>query len=478
VLGQRFVVPAVFHVSTLVRQSQITRSCSRACVTPASKVTVQPRTPPELGRSLAKDRFINIVDLITEFYLASHDFNGIALPQLSQRCNCTKDELVDALGEPIRQRHVGIVFGSDDNPHIQRTGFREPEDQIARLADDFEWSCAYPRSTILSESVDAAQFNSEPYKLALALGEPQLAYRAFDLSVLEFYRNDPRYLYHANDMSGRICIADEHFQTGTVPESDEILLESFGFAYDDDMNRAVAVFLRYLRRLSPEHQQIWQAKQLPDGYKLHPEYFNSSLRGAFPTHVSIHDAFLAELFVINCMAKEMGRKQLFRQDYGRYLEGKPPKFSFLIRPTAGEFNSYVLLLDQLLSDNINVHFFADDVEREKDVERSDGKIEVQRKGTIQILDEWMRKYFTFSDPQPWDECIAGMKRVRKLRQKPAHAVNEDRFDQQYFKDQRELILAAYKSIRTIRLLLANHPDVIEASIDVPSTLLEGKILPH
>ena len=147
--------------------------------------------------------------------------------------------MVDALGEPIRQRHVGIVFGSDDNPHIQRTGFREPEDQIARLADDFEWSCAYPRSTILSESVDAAQFNSEPYKLALALGEPQLAYRAFDLSVLEFYRNDPRYLYHANDMSGRICIADEHFQTGTVPESDEILLESFGFAYDDDMNRAV-----------------------------------------------------------------------------------------------------------------------------------------------------------------------------------------------------------------------------------------------
>ena len=71
-----------------------------------------------------------------------------------------------------------------------------------------------------------------------------------------------------------------------------------------------------------------------------------------------------------------------------------------------------------------------------------------------------------------------MKRIRKLRQKPAHAVNEDRFDQQYFKDQRELILAGYSSLRTVRLLLANHPDVIEASIDVPSTLVEGKILPH
>ena len=57
-------------------------------------------------------------------------------------------------------------------------------------------------------------------------------------------------------------------------------------------------------------------------------------------------------------------------------------------------------------------------------------------------------------------------------------VRKDRFDQQYFKDQRELILAAYSSLRTIRLFLANHPDVIEASIDVPSTLLEGKILSH
>jgi hypothetical protein len=138
----------------------------------------------------------------------------------------------------------------------------------------------------------------------------------------------------------------------------------------------------------------------------------------------------------------------------------------------------VLLLDQLLSDNINVHFFADEVEREREVQRDDSKIEVQRKGTIQILDEWTRKYFNFSDPQPWEDCIAAMKRVRKLRQKPAHVVNQDRFDQQYFKDQRELILAAYNAVRTVRLLLANHPDVIAASIDVPSTLVQGKILPH
>jgi len=38
----------------------------------------------------------------------------------------------------------------------------------------------------------------------LALGEAQLSYRSFDLSVLEFYRNDPRHRYENDDINGRI----------------------------------------------------------------------------------------------------------------------------------------------------------------------------------------------------------------------------------------------------------------------------------
>ncbi|QDU74254.1 hypothetical protein Pan97_12610 [Bremerella volcania] len=394
------------------------------------------------------------------------------------RCGLTREVVVETLIELILDNKIGVIFGADDNPHIQRLGFGKPEDQSARISAEFQEACAYPRPPLLEPAVDESKYINEPYKHALALGEPQLAFRVFDLSVLEFYRNDPRYLYYANDMSGRICISDDHFQKGTIAESDEILLKTFGFAYDSEMNRGVAVFLRYLRDLSSEHQQIWKAKQLHGNYTLHPEYFNSSLGGIFPSHISIHDAFLAELYVVNCMAKAMGRKPLFRQDFGPNLEGKPPKFSFLIRPTASEFYSYILLLDQLLSENINVHFFGEDIEREEDVERQDGKVEVQRKGTIRILDEWTRKFFTFSDLEQWNACIAAMKRVRKLRQKPAHAVNEDHFNQQYFKEQREVILEAYRSIRTIRLLFARHPKVIEALVDVPNVLLESKVLPY
>jgi hypothetical protein len=64
-----------------------------------------------------------------------------------------------------------------------------------------------------------------------------------------------------------------------MPEKDKILLQSFGFSFDKNGNRAVAVFLRYLANLSSEHQQIWKAKELSGPRHLHPDYFKSSVVG-------------------------------------------------------------------------------------------------------------------------------------------------------------------------------------------------------
>jgi hypothetical protein len=81
-----------------------------------------------------------------------------------------------------------------------------------------------------------------PFTLRLALGDGQLEYRPFDLAVLEDYRNDPRYIYQSNDISGWISVHDEHYTSAAMREPDKVMLETFGFCYDDDMNRAVAVF--------------------------------------------------------------------------------------------------------------------------------------------------------------------------------------------------------------------------------------------
>lgn len=54
-----------------------------------------------------------------------------------------------------------------------------------------------------------ARFADRPYTKELALGEGQLAFRAFDLSILEIYRNDSRYYYVSNNVDGLVSVTDE-----------------------------------------------------------------------------------------------------------------------------------------------------------------------------------------------------------------------------------------------------------------------------
>lgn len=92
-----------------------------------------------------------------------------------------------------------------------------------------------------------------------------------------------------------------------------------------------------------------------------------------------------------------------------------------------------------------------------------------------MLESWIRKYFRTDDWAPVDEMIESFKEVRKKRQKPAHAVDENAFDQTYFHDQRRLIMCAYTGVRTLRMMLENHPRVRVSDIEVHPVLREGKI---
>ncbi len=65
----------------------------------------------------------------------------------------------------------------------------------------------------------------------------------------------------------------------------------------------------------------------------------------------------------------------------------------LLRSTLEEFNNFVLTLDKLLSDNIDREFFAGDVPYESEIERRDGKIIVQQKNPLRILNEWITNVF-------------------------------------------------------------------------------------
>jgi len=282
-------------------------------------------------RSLNTDNKQLILDKITRFYLSSGDFNGITVWGLATDLGLGWEDLVRDLGKLIAEEKACVVYTDTDvNPHILRIGY-EPEDaQIAKLETADVHACAYPLPKHLEEVVDRSKYEENPYVLRLALGSPQLAYKAFDLSILEFYRNDPRYDYLNDDVRGHIYISSEAFESETLAESDRVFLATFGFCYDEDMNRAVAVYVRYLADLSPEHQQIWKAKELEGDYKLHPDYYRNTIIGDWGEGISVFDAFIEELQIINKMAQAMERPPLFRDDFA---ENRPREFGFLVRPT-------------------------------------------------------------------------------------------------------------------------------------------------
>jgi hypothetical protein len=428
----------------------------------------------EGGNTIKRNKESIITD-VTNYYLESSDFNGYPMQKLIDSYDSTQKEIKEIIAELIKDGKIEIVCSNMSiNPHIKHLPSPSIAKQIEAFTDSrgFPSGCLYPSPTVLEKQMGKGEFSGGSYTRQLALGAAQLEYRVFDLSILEYYRNDPRYIYDVNGISGSVSVRDEYFETGALQEHDEVLLQTFGFAFDQERNVAVAVYLRYLHDLSEEHQNIWAAKELNGNYKLHPDYYRSTILGDWGEKISIFDAFLSEMRIINKMSETMGRPLFFRDTY----EEKPPKdFCYLLRPTVKEYNAFIMLLDNMLSSNIEKKFFKDDIPKESEEKRADGKIVVRNRGTLQLLENWLKQTVILQEPEMLNEIISALKRVRSLRQRPAHRVEEDAFNQDYLKMQRDLIVSTYTALRNLRLIFACHPMVRANPPKISKLLFEGRI---
>ena len=405
---------------------------------------------------------------VTHFYLQSKAFNGMSLSALSLALGIKPDQIASVVEPLIADGRLNLNFGDrHPNPHIQAFPPEPAPTQIKKLslAAAFAHVCAYPSQDHLATVVHNSQYPGEPFTFRLALGEPQLSFVTFELSILETYRNDPRYSYSCDDIWGHIGT----YENSELPARDYAFLQHFGFAYDSDFNRGVAVFLRYLADLSPEHQQIWNTKVLSGRYTLHPDYFDTAILGKWAEGISIFQAFGEELHLINEMCGLMGKPPLFQNDFND--ANRPQQFAFLLRPTQKEFDDFILLLDKMMSDNLNHAFFAGDVSAQKETPRKDGKIVVEQKGTIQLLDEYLHTHWTVVDEPLSSAILAAFRTVRNLRQAPAHKLDDNYFDLAIYKRHRDLVIDVYSAVRNIRLLFSNHPLV--GQIEIPEPLITG-----
>ena len=436
----------------------------------------------------------NILNEITSFYLNSRDFNGISIEDLYKKSSLLENKFKEKITALIKNRKIDLIYEGDiPNPHIKPFPAPAIEKQIEKLhqfqiddhikqsevgAETFGEGdikikfvqgigcCVYPAPDHLKNIVDWKKYISRPFTLRLAMGEWQLRPYFFELGILAIYRNDPRYKYRTDDITGSIIYVDEKL----LNPSDQIFIKHFGFGFGDSGIRAVAILLTDLAKLTPEHQQIWKAKMLGGYYKyrLHPE-FRRSILGDFYEKESIFSAFLKELEIIKEMSEKIGGISLINKTF-EYDE-KPENFGFLILPTLREYELFCHTLDRMMSDNLNKEFFKDKIS-ESDL--SDGEtMEKIDNQLIRKLEIWINKTVRFSDHGPKDEMFKTFREIRGLRSKPAHSHFKNEWNLRFYEDQKKLIKQAYTAIRTLRLILANHRNT--KSVEVPDWLFKGEI---
>lgn len=428
---------------------------------------LQPEKTPKAEMNDPDVRRAVLVQLVTDKYLKSSDFNGFPIRQLR-----VTPALKDDISSLIEARALDLIRGDNgfENPHIKAFPAEPTEIQLQKIvAEGLGHGCLYPTPEALAKLVQRSDYDGRPFSLELALGACQLEFRPFRLVSLEYYRNDPRFRYNVDDIHGSIVYDDAHFDEHSPPE-DRLVMNRFGFCHSQpNLKRAVAVLLRDLHKLEPEQQQHWKRHELKGEFRLHPA-FQAWVLGEFSTELSICDAFLEEKHQINIISELMGRAPFFKTN--NQAHDRPDGFHFLIRPTQKELRAFKLLLDQLLSDDINPGFFRE-LETHRRGTDEDGKPMTQQKGTIQLLQEWLEKVVRFPDPGPKDEMLRTLRHIRQQRMSPAHKAEKDVFDDKFFDEQRQLIIDAHRGVQAIRLILQNHPKV-RGHHEVPKWLDEGK----
>jgi hypothetical protein len=406
-----------------------------------------------------------ILNSALDRYLEPGQFNGLGVATLNG------DDDIQAVRDLIVAGKLDLVRGDGHpNPHIKAFEADPVEIQLEKIETGGLAGCLYPTPAALIE-IGAGKDEIAPFTKELMQGAPQFTFRSFDLRVLEWYRNDPRYDYVFDDIEGRISqragtqVADR----GVI--QNRLVSFEFGFAYDKARNRAIAAFFRYLHVLLPEQQIEMKKHELDGEYCLHPGYYRKRILGDFHVQPSIYGAFIKEKQVINGICKLMGKPKLFNKDFRE--NPRPRGFGILIRPTKKEFRDFALLLDQLLSDDLNRNFFKGDVELNRTLTDEAGNKVVQPIGTIALLEEWINLKFNISNPEPLKEMFSNFRAVRKVRQNPAHKVEDDEFDQKYIVDQRDVIKKAYDAVRTLRMVLEIDPAA--RNYKVPGHIRNGEV---
>jgi hypothetical protein len=405
-----------------------------------------------------------LIKEIAASYVNSSDFNGLSLHHILR----DRPEALETLKALVSKGLVEVYSGEYDNPHIKRLPVLSVQQQVRFLTgtDADTFVCLYPSIKYMRRILPGNRFRSRPFTRLLALGHPQLEPIFFQLSVLERYQSDPRYVFRFNGLDGHISVKEKPYRSRKMGEADKVMLETFGLGSNAKGHRVVVGYLRYLSSLSARHQQHWLSYRVAGDCKIERNYGLRSIWGQWTEGVSVYDALLEEMSHINKMCQLIGLPGLFRRDFSNegvrdFDEGfpleEPRGFGLLMKPTKKAFLDFAHNLDKIISENMNIAFFAAQGITLEEQTTKNGQTVLVSKGTLRLLEEWLTKRVRVYDENGPAIILEPLKEVRKLRQSPAHKFVNDVFSLEYQKKKEKLIADVYSSISNIRFFFQTHP---------------------
>ena len=393
-----------------------------------------------------------IEEKVVSFYLNSGDYNGLPLSRLAAELGTEPRQLLGKVAHLVARDRISVVSPYQTNPHVKM--FDAPvEEQLSGIElRDPDIVCLYPTPLSVRAAIDVGVYDDRLFTKMITLGAPTLASIPFRLDVIDLYERDPRYWFRFYDFGGTISVTEEGYHQ--LEESDIINIR-FGVGYDDDGDRVVGVYVYHLAKLPPKLQQFWQTYMTGRSCTMSEDYFRTSILGEWAKSVSVYQAIIYEQCEINILFKTMNRPHLFKDTYED--DGRPRGFSFFIKPTQSNFDEFVHTMDKMLSENINVDSFGSEVAREERVPVEDGTYNVERKGSLRILEDWLRFRFPNVDANEIATILSPLREVRELRQRPAHTIRKDKYDKRFYDQQDELAWNLYKALKRLRGILASDP---------------------
>lgn len=381
-----------------------------------------------------------ILKHIYNYYINSEDYNGISIGSLNFK-EVSGEQILNYIIELINEGKVNIISSKDSlNIHINRIGFLPKNEQINDLMKNvgvYEF-CCYPSTLYLEEHINRNDYAMKPFDLLLALGTPQLRLQYFKWDVLDKYSEDPQFDFTFRDYEGEV------YSTESLPETEYIHLKTFGTGRDSNDNLVVAVFTRYLTRMSSTNQCYWLSKMV-DGEKCKyiKSYWENQINCCFAFPDSIYSVILKEMFNINSIAQYIWGVNFFIKDFST---NQCDAFGTIFKPTLKRYNDFIMVFEKIIPNNINPDFFTK--------VHNDGKDEKGiLKGTINRFRDWLRVICPLHE----NEITEQVRAIRKVRQSPAHKIEKNIYDYNYFNLQLELSIKTFDSLVLFRQLLLTHP---------------------